>query len=578
MIIAGAVGGNMQIIVLKFGSSVLRSESDLPTAVHEIYRWWREGFQVVAVVSAFGNTTDELTQRAREVCDEPNDELVAALLATGEAASSALLGLALNRSGIRAAVLDAEQAGLVTDGPMLDANLTSIDTARLLETLRNGIVVLPGFVGRDKSGKTTLLGRGGSDLTALFIAQRLGAVCRLIKDVDGLYTSDPNSTTGPSAARFGRVSYATAARVGGPVVQLKAIDFAEQHRLRFVVSSAGSSRATDIGPYADSVALSNLQAQPLRVALLGCGTVGGGVYQRLAALPELFNIVGVGARNIERADVPLKLITTHLEELVAEPVDVVIELLGGDEPARTLTSKALRLGRHVVTANKALLARDLGTLQRLASHSGVALKYSAAVGGVLPALETVNRARTIAPLHSISGVLNGTTNFILDQLANGSDLADAVSTAQKSGYAEHDSQLDLNGTDAAQKLILLARAAFDVDLPLSSIEKRGIQHLNAKQVRDARNDGRITRLVAECRRESRGLTAQVSPVELPFDHPLARVTGVENRLLIQSKTGRSWDVCGSGAGRWPTSEAVLADLLDLWRESLVNEKEQECVA
>jgi homoserine dehydrogenase len=188
------------------------------------------------------------------------------------------------------------------------------------------------------------------------------------------------------------------------------------------------------------------------------------------------------------------LITTHLEELVAEPVDVVIELLGGDEPARTLTSKALRLGRHVVTANKALLARDLGTLQRLASHSGVALKYSAAVGGVLPALETVNRARTIAPLHSISGVLNGTTNFILDQLANGSDLADAVSAAQKSGYAEHDSQLDLNGTDAAQKLILLARAAFDVDLPLSSIEKRGIQHLNAKQVRDARNDGRITRL------------------------------------------------------------------------------------
>ena len=244
-----------RIIVLKFGSSVLRSESDLPTAVHEIYRWWREGFQVVAVVSAFGNTTDELTQRAHEVCDQPNDEMVAALLATGEAASSALLGLALNRSGIRATVFDAQQAGLATDGPVLDANLTSIDTARVLEALRNGVVVLPGFVGRDKSGKTTLLGRGGSDLTALFIAQRLGAVCRLIKDVDGLYTSDPNSVTGPSAARFGRVSYATAARVGGAVVQLKAIDFAEQHRLRFTVSSAGSSRATEIGSCADFVAL-----------------------------------------------------------------------------------------------------------------------------------------------------------------------------------------------------------------------------------------------------------------------------------------------------------------------------------
>ena len=568
----------MQITVLKFGSSVLQSESDLPTAVHEIYRWWREGFQVVAVVSAFGNTTDDLTQRAHEVCDSPNDELVAALLATGEAASSALLGLALNRSGIQATVLDAQQAGLATGGPVLDANLTSINSASVLEALRNGVVVLPGFVGRSSGGKTTLLGRGGSDLTALFIAHRLGAACRLIKDVEGLYTSDPNSTTGPSAARFGRVSYATAARVGGAVVQLKAINFAEQHRLRFVVSSAGSNRVTEIGPYTDSVALSDPQVRPLRVAFLGCGTVGGGVYQRLAALPELFDVVGVGARNIHQADVPLKLFTTHLEELIAEPVDVVIELLGGDEPARTVISKSLRLGRHVVTANKSLLARDIATLQRLASHSGVALKYSAAVGGVLPALETVNRARNIAPLNSISGVLNGTTNFILDQLAKGTELANAVSAAQKSGYAERDSQLDLNGTDAAQKLILLARAAFDVDLPLNSIEKRGIQDLNAKQVRDARKNGRITRLVAECRRESHGFAAKVFPADLPFDHPLARVNGVENRLIIQSQTGRSWDVYGSGAGRWPTTEAVIGDLLDLWRESVANEKEQECVA
>ena len=554
----------MQIIVLKFGSSVLRSESDLPTAVHEIYRWWREGFQVVVVVSAFGNTTDDLTQRAHSVCDQPNDELVAALLATGEAASSALLGLALNRSGIRASVLEAEQAGLATDGPVLDANLTSIDTASVLEALRNGVVVLPGFVGRGKSGKKTLLGRGGSDLTALFIAQRLGAVCRLIKDVDGLYTSDPNATT--TAARFGRVSYGTAARVGGAVVQRKAIDFAEQHRLRLIVSSIGSIRATEIGPYADSIALTNVQVQPLRVALLGCGTVGGGVYQRLVSLPEIFKVVGVGTRNV------------RLETLIAEPVDVVIELLGGEEPARTLISRALRLGRHVVTANKCLLANDVTTLQRLASNNGVALKYSAAVGGVLPALETVSRARKLAPLHSLSGVLNGTTNFILDQLADGLDLAGAVYAAQKNGYAERDSQLDLNGTDAAQKLILLARAAFDVDLPLSSIETHGIQDLNANQIQTARNNGRITRLVAECRRESHGFAAKVSPVELSFDHPLARVSGVENRLLIQSQTGKSWDVGGSGAGRWPTTEAVLADLFDLWRNSVAGEEEQECVA
>ena len=572
-----------RIVVLKFGSSVLRSEGDLPTAVHEIYRWWRQGYQVVVVVSAFGNTTDELTQHAHSICDQPNDELLAALLALGETTSSALMGLALNRSGIFATVLDADQACLYTDGPTLDSNLTSINVAGVNEALRGGVVVLPGFVGKSRSGKTTLLGRGGSDLTALFLAQRIGGVCRLIKDVDGLYTSDPNSAHGAPAARFQRVSYATAARVGGAVVQPKSLDFAERHRLKFVVSCAGSDRATEVGPYADSIALSETPVKPLRVALLGCGTVGGGVYQRLASLPEVFEVTGVGTRNVEQAiaaGVPARLINTRLDSLIAEPADVVIELLGGEEPVRTLVLHTLRLGRHVVTANKALLANNLTALQSLAANNGVALKYNAAVGGVLPALETINRARHVAPLHSISGVLNGTTNFILDQLANGSDFNDAVRAAQQNGYAERDPQLDLDGTDVAQKLILLARAAFDVDLPFNSIARQGIENLKPNALRNTTNNGRITRLVAECRREPHGFTATVSPVELPFDHPFAQVSGVENRLIIKSETGKTWNVSGRGAGRWPTTEAVIADLFDLQRESIANGEaaEQECVA
>jgi homoserine dehydrogenase len=374
------------------------------------------------------------------------------------------------------------------------------------------------------------------------------------------------------------VCYATAGRVGGAVVQLKAIDFAERHRLRFTVSSVGSDRASEIGPYADLVALSDAAVKPLRVALLGCGTVGGGVYQRLAAFPEIFDVVGVGTRNVEhaiRADVPIRLITTHLEELIAEPVDVVIELLGGEDPARTLISKALQIGNHVVTANKALLANDLATLQNLAANSGGTIRYSAAVGGVMPALETVSRARSVAPLHSISGVLNGTTNFILDQLANGSDLSDAVSAAQKNGYAERDPQADLSGTDVVQKLILLAHAAFDVRL--SSIQKQGIENLNPKQIGEAKSNGRVTRLVGECRREAHGVVATVSPVELSPDDPLANVKGVENRLIVRSQNGRKWEVSGRGAGRWPTTEAVMSDLFDLWRESTIA-VEQECVA
>jgi homoserine dehydrogenase len=255
-----------QIVVLKFGSSVLRSECDLPTAVDEIYRWWRKDYQVVAVVSALGNTTDDLAGRARSVCHKPDESLLAALLATGEAASSALLGLALNQAEIPATVLNAEQAGLCAIGATLDANLVSVDTVSIVDALQRGIVVLPGFVGRRQNGETTLLGRGGSDLTALFLSQKLGGSCRLLKDVDGLYTSDPNSKTRHAAKRFTQVSYCTATKVGGAVVQLKAIDFAKRHRLLFSISSVGSDHATQIGPHSDCISLADVRSTEAVIA------------------------------------------------------------------------------------------------------------------------------------------------------------------------------------------------------------------------------------------------------------------------------------------------------------------------
>jgi homoserine dehydrogenase len=239
-----------KVVVLKFGSSVLRTDEDLPAAVNEIYEWWVQDYRVVAVVSAFGNTTDQLTQCAYSVCAEPDPTLLAALLATGEAASSALFGLALQQAGIPATVLNAEQAGLITAGPVLDAELISLDKTKLLAVLQTAVVVLPGFVGR-ADGETTLLGRGGSDLTALFVAHQLDGQCRLVKDVDGLYTSDPNNENGSNATRFVEVSYDSARKVGGSVVQVKAIDFAERRQLTFTVSSIGADVSTKVGPCHD---------------------------------------------------------------------------------------------------------------------------------------------------------------------------------------------------------------------------------------------------------------------------------------------------------------------------------------
>ena len=236
-----------KINVLKFGSSVLRSEKDLPRVVQDIYQACQRGSQVLVVVSAFGNTTDELIGRAENICKHPDQSALAALLATGEATAAALLGLSLTSAGIRARILDPAQAGLYTIGDALDAELIGADVERIQAELQRGVVVLPGFVGRDETGNTTLLGRGGSDLTALFLAQRLGGRCVLFKDVDGLYTSDP-ARSGYSAQRFTQVSWETALAVGGEVVQPKAVRFAAMHALRFSITAVGAAVATEVGP------------------------------------------------------------------------------------------------------------------------------------------------------------------------------------------------------------------------------------------------------------------------------------------------------------------------------------------
>ncbi|HEY8205695.1 MAG TPA: homoserine dehydrogenase [Pyrinomonadaceae bacterium] len=554
------------IVVLKFGSSVLRGEEDLPTVVHEIYRWWRDGAQVIAVVSAFGDTTDELMRRAEKICAHPCQSVLPSLLATGESTSAALLALALKKAGIAARLLDEVQAKLRTVSGSTDAVPVAVDVPRLVRESERAVVVLPGFVGRDESGDRTVLGRGGSDLTALFLAHQLQARCVLIKDVDGLYTSDPALSVSPMS-RFTHASYDTAIRLGGRVVQTKAARFAAANKVHFSITSIGAQDETEVGPVADRLGVVDSPLEPLRVALLGCGTVGEGVFERIKAFPNLFTLTGVGTRTGQRAraaSVPDRLITSDLEGLIEGPCDVVIELIGGVNRAGSLIEQSLRLGRAVVTANKALVAQSCDLFERLAHENKSTFKYSAAVGGCMPAIETVRRARERGPLRSIRGVLNGTCNFVIDQIATGSSFDDAVREAQRAGYAEANPGLDLDGIDAAQKLVLLARVAFNINLPLRSISLEGIRALNSEAIRSAHERGRTVRLVAECRQTSAGLVeASVRPIELTFDHPLAQVQGVENRLVVEPEVGEPIVTSGAGAGRWPTTEAVVADLLDV---------------
>ncbi len=238
-----------ELTVVKFGSSVLRGEEDLPVVVEEIARWLGSEQYVLVVVSAFGNTTEELFKRASSYREPTNQEAVARLVATGEEASAALLTLALAGAGIRAKLLCPEQICLIAEGAPLDARLRAVSAERIWSAFtESDVVVVPGFIARTAQGSTVLLGRGGSDLTAVFLAHELRASrCRLVKDVDGLYASDPKLGEGARPERYERLGWEEALGLCGGVVQAKALEFARENRLRFEVVAVGREEGTVVG-------------------------------------------------------------------------------------------------------------------------------------------------------------------------------------------------------------------------------------------------------------------------------------------------------------------------------------------
>ncbi|MHC4991889.1 MAG: amino acid kinase family protein, partial [Planctomycetota bacterium] len=380
------------IVVLKFGSSVLRDEADLPIAVNEIYQHVRRGRRVVAVVSAMGRTTDRLLARARGY--DPADgapTAVATLLATGETTSAALLELALSRAGIPAAACCPHRLALRARGPALDAEPHAFDIAATSRRLAaTGVLVVPGFVGLGDDQQLALLGRGGSDLTALFLAQRLGAArCILIKDVDGLYESDP-ARPGPRPRRFTHATFVDAISIGGRVVQPKAVHFAARHGVQFEVQAAGRGHATQVGTDRSLLAARDPGPAPLRVGLLGLGTVGGGVWELLRGGDERFEVVAIAVRDRSRrrtVRVPRHLLTDRPSELLDARCDVIVEATAGARPALGVAVAALRCGVHVVTTNKVLLARHRQALETAAAAGAARLLGSATVGGAVPVLE-----------------------------------------------------------------------------------------------------------------------------------------------------------------------------------------------
>jgi homoserine dehydrogenase len=324
-----------------------------------------------------------------------------------------------------------------------------------------------------------------------------------------------------------------------------------------------------------------VERSPLKVAMLGCGVVGSQVYRLLteqsadlqhrAGAP--LQVVGVAVREPDRPrDVAVDpdLLTTDALDLVTRPdVDIVIELIGGIEPSRTFLLAALKAGKSVVTANKALVAADRAVLHRTAQDAGVDLYYEAAVAGAIPLLRPLRESLAGDEVRRVLGIVNGTTNFILDRMdTSGADFSAALAEAQALGYAEADPTADVAGFDAAAKAAILASIAFHTEVTADDVYREGILSVTAADIASARALGCVVKLLAICERCNGGITARVHPAMIPREHPLAAVRDAYNAVFIEAESAGRLMFYGAGAGGQPTASAVLGDTVAIARNML----------
>jgi homoserine dehydrogenase len=328
-----------------------------------------------------------------------------------------------------------------------------------------------------------------------------------------------------------------------------------------------------------------MRTAALRVALLGCGVVGSEVARLLTAQADdlaarvgaPLHLAGIAVRRADRArDVPVdaSLFTTDAAGLVGRgDIDVVIEVIGGVEPARELILSALEHGSSVVTANKALLAEDGGTLFAAAEKANRDLYFEAAVAGAIPILRPLRESLAGDRVTRVIGIVNGTTNYILDRMtSSGAGFAESLEEAQALGYAEADPTADVDGFDAAAKAAILASLAFHTRVTAADVHREGIGEVTSADVTSASQMGRVVKLVAICDLvEGEGgpsVSVRVHPAMLPLSHPLANVRGAYNAVFVESEAAGQLMFYGPGAGGAPTASAVLGDLVTVARNRL----------
>jgi len=329
-----------------------------------------------------------------------------------------------------------------------------------------------------------------------------------------------------------------------------------------------------------------IEYRDLRIAILGAGSVGAQVARLLLENRQELSdrvgagleLVGIAVRDLDAertADLPRELLTTDARALILG-ADIVIELIGGLEPAREYLALALNSGADVITANKALLATHGPELFEIAEQVGAQLYYEAAVGGAIPIIRPLRDSLAGDRVHRILGIVNGTTNYILDRMdAEGDSLEEALAAATDLGYAEADPTADIGGYDAAHKAAILASLAFHTTVPLDAVHREGIERITHAQVEGAKAAGYVVKLLAVCERltdpesGAEGVAARVHPALIPVTHPLAAVRGVNNAVFVEAEAAGPLMFYGAGAGGVQTASAVLGDLVSAARRHVI---------
>ncbi|MDZ8184461.1 MAG: homoserine dehydrogenase [Nostoc sp. ChiSLP02] len=320
----------------------------------------------------------------------------------------------------------------------------------------------------------------------------------------------------------------------------------------------------------------------VKLGILGLGTVGTGTVQLLQdktgrhPLLQEIEIYRVGVRTLDKpraVKLPAEVVTTDLEAIVNDPaVDIIVEVMGGLEPARSLILKALSNGKHVVTANKAAIARFGAEIFTTANQAGVYVMLEAAVGGGIPVIQPLKQSLSVNRIHTVTGIVNGTTNYILTRMqTEGSNFSDVLADAQRLGYAEADPTADVDGLDAADKIAILASLGFGGRINLKDVYTEGIRQVSKTDIAYAEKLGFVIKLLAIAKSITPSqedarlspLSVRVHPTLVPKAHPLASINGVYNAILVEGEPIGQVMFFGPGAGAGATASAVTSDILNL---------------